>query len=238
MMYPVPYIQGADVLPSVAVGLWFVVIAYEFLLFGYFLLLKGFRLWAWGQRQKGNTLFFVFFALFFLFLAISRGFFIVWDFYVTNTVTFLWLWRIGEVMQWIALTFIMLAVTMRIFGNRFLKFGIPIIPAICALFFIVLPDDIMILGSAGTVIFVLNDIIAPIYAIVIPLIYLYVAIQSAGVIRNSSLLVAGGFLIYYLGQALQTLFIYGIPNSVGMILAPSVVIIGLLVMTAGAILMK
>jgi hypothetical protein len=237
-MYPVPYIQGPDVLPSVAVGLWFVVVAYEFLLFGYFFLLKGFRLWAWGQRQKGNTLFFIFFALFFLFLAMGRGFFIVWDFYVANTVQFLWLWRIGEVLQWIALTFIMLAVTMRIFGNRFLKFVIPIIPVICALFFIVLPDDITIMGSAGPVIFVLNDIIAPIFAIVIPLIYFYVAVQSAGVIRNSSLLIAGGFLIYYLGRVLYTLFVYGIPNSAGMILAPGIVIIGLLVMTSGAILMK
>ncbi len=237
-MYPTAFITGSDILPSVAVGLWFVVVAYEFLLFGYFFLLKGFRLLAWGERQKGNTVFFMFFALFFLFLAVGRGFFIVWDFYVTNDISFLWLWRIGEFMQWIALTFIMLAVTMRVFENRFLKFGIPIIPAICAFFFIALPDEIAILGSTGPVIFVLNDIIAPIYAIAIPLIYLYVAIQSAGVIRNSSLLVAGGFLIYFLGRVLHTLFVYGIPNPEGMILAPGVVIIGLLVMTAGAILMK
>jgi hypothetical protein len=141
-------------------------------------------------------------------------------------------------MQWIALTFIMLAVTMRIFENRFLKFVIPIIPAVCAFFFIGLPDEIAILGSNGPVIFVLNDIIAPIYAFVIPLIYLYVAIQSAGVIRNSSLLIAGGFLVYFLGRVLDTLFIYGMPNPAGMILAPGVVIIGLLIMTSGAILMK
>lgn len=224
-------------MPSVAVGLWFVVVAYEFLLFGYFFLLKGFKLLA-GERQKGNTLFFIFFALFFLFLAIGRGFFIVWDFYVTNDISFLWLWRMGEFMQWIALTFIMLAVTMRIFENRFLKFVIPIIPAICAFFFIGLPDEIAILGSNGPVIFVLNDIIAPVYAFVIPLIYLYVAIQSAGVIRNSSLLIAGGFLVYFLGRVLDTLFIYGMPNPAGMILAPGVIIIGLLIMTSGAILMK
>jgi hypothetical protein len=236
MMYPVSSILGPDILPSVAIGLWFVVVAYEFLLFGYFFLLKGLRLWAGGQRQKGNTLFFIFFALFFLFLAMGRGFFIVWDFYVGNAVQFQWLWRSGEVLQWIALTFIILAVTMRVFGNRFLKFGIPIIPAICALFFILLPGDIT--GSAAPVIFVLNDIIAPIYAIVIPLIYFYVAIQSAGVIRNSSLLVAVGFLIYFLGRVLDTFFIYGAPNPAGMILAPGIVIIGLLVMTSGAILIK
>jgi hypothetical protein len=237
-MYPVSYIQGPEILPSVAVGFWFVVVAYEFLLFGYFFLLKGFRLFAWGQRQKGNTIFFLFFALFFLFLAMGRGFFIVWDFYVPYDSSFLWLWRVGEAMQWIALTFIMLAVTMRVFENSFLKFGIPVIPAICAFFFIVLPDEIAILGSAGTVIFVLNDIIAPIYAFVIPLIYFYVAMQSAGVIRNSSLLIASGFLIYYLGRVLHTLFVYGVPNPAGMILAPGIVIVGLLVMTAGAILMK
>jgi hypothetical protein len=237
-MYPVSYIQGPDILPSVAVGFWFVVVAYEFLLFGYFFLLKSIRLWAWGQRQKGNTLFFLFFALFFLFLAMGRGFFIAWDFYVTNDTSYLWLWRIGEALQWTALTFISLAVTIRIFENRFLRFGIPIVPVICAFFFLLLPDEIAILGTSSAVIFALNDLIAPLYAIVIPLIYLYVAIQSAGVIRNSSLLIAGGFLVYYLGRVLHTFFVYGTPNLAGMILAPGIVIIGLLVMTAGAILIK
>jgi hypothetical protein len=83
----------------------------------------------------------------------------------------------------------------------------------------------------------LGDVIAPLYAIVIPAIYLYVAYQSAGVIRNSSAFLAIGFLVYYSGRVLDTLSLES-ASVVAMILAPSIVIIGLLIMTAGAILMK
>jgi hypothetical protein len=230
----VPYIE---IWQSVAIGFWFVVIAYEFLLFGYFASLKALRIWAGGERPKGNTLFYLFFGIFFLFLAIGRGFFIVWDFYVSADPAYLWAWRIGEFFQWAALTFISLAITTRIFENRFIKLGIPIVPAICAFFFLFLPDEVIALGSTSPIIFALNDVIAPLYAIVIPAIYLYVAYQSAGVIRNSSLLLAVGFLIYYGGRVLHTISVGG-ANIVALILSPGIVIIGLLVMTAGAILTK
>jgi hypothetical protein len=234
-----PVVPYVDVSQSIAIGLWFVVIGYEFLLFGYFALLKGLRIMAGGQRPKGNTLFYLSFALFFLFLAIGRGFFILWDFYVGSPADFgyLWAWRIGELFQWIALTFISLAITTRIFENRVLKLGIPIIPAVCAFLYLLLPADIVGPSSSSLVTGALTYIIAPLYAIVIPAIYLYVAYQSAGVIRNSSFLLAVGFLVYYGGRVLHTLSLEW-ASVAAMILAPAIVIIGLLIMTAGAILMK
>ena len=234
-MAPVPYVE---VWASIAIGLWFVVVAYELLLFGYFTLLKGLRIWTGAQRQKGNTLFFIFFGLFFLLLALGRGFFVVWDFYVQADITYQWIWKIGEVLQWVALTFMFLAITMRVFKNRFLRLGIPIIPAICAIVFLALPGDIIAAGMSDPVYFTLNYIIAPAFAIVIPLIYLYVAARSVGVIRNSSILIGGGFLVYYFGRVLHTLFVSGTANPAVLILAPGIMIIGLMVMTAGAILMK
>jgi hypothetical protein len=234
-MAPVPYVE---IWASLAIGLWFVVVAYELLLFGYFALLKGLRIWAGGQSQKGGRVFYIFFGLFFLLLALGRGFFLVWDFYVQADITYQWIWRIGEALQWIALTFMFLAITIRIFDKRFLRYGIPIIPALCAIIFLVLPEGIIAMGMNDPVYFALNIIIAPAFAIVIPLIYLYVAIQSAGVIRNSSLLIAGGFLIYYLGRVLHTVFVYGASSPAVLILAPGIVIIGLIIMTAGAILTK
>ncbi|WXG43506.1 MAG: hypothetical protein WED04_05615 [Promethearchaeati archaeon SRVP18_Atabeyarchaeia-1] len=233
-MAPVPYVE---VWASLAIGLWFVVVAYELLLFGYFALLKGLRLWAGGQRQKGNTIFYIFFGLFFLLLALGRGFFVVWDFYVQADLAYQWIWRIGEVLQWIALTFMFLAITIRIFENRILKFGIPLVPAVCAIIFLILPEGVIAAGLNDPVYFALNVVIAPAFAIVIPLIYLYVAVQSVGVIRNSSLLVGGGFLVYYLGRVLHTLFVAA-SNPAVLILAPGIVIIGILIMTAGAILTK
>jgi hypothetical protein len=237
VVFGVPVVPYVQIWQSVAIGFWFVVIAYEFLLFGYFTFLKGLRIWAGGQRQKGNILFYMFFGVFFLLLAIGRGFFIVWDFYVGADPAYLWAWRIGEAFQWAALTFISLAITTRIFENRLIKLGIPIVPAICAFFFLFLPDNIVVLGSSSPVIFVLNVIIAPLYAIVIPAIYLYVAYQSAGVIRNSSLLLAVGFLVYYGGRVLHTLLV-GTASASALILAPGIVIIGLIIMTSGAILTK
>jgi hypothetical protein len=234
-MPPVPYVE---VWASIAIGLWFVVVAYELLLFGYFVLLKGLRLWIGGQRQKGSTVFYLLFGLFFLFLALGRGFFVVWDFYVQADITYLWIWRIGEALQWVALTFMYLGITMRIFENRFLKLGIPIIPAICAIIFLILPQSTISAANSDPIYFALNSVIAPAFAIVIPLIYFYVAIQSAGVIRNSSALIGGGFLIYYLGRVLHTIFVYGAINPAVLILAPGIIIIGLMIMTAGAILVK
>jgi hypothetical protein len=232
-----PLVPFVELWQSVAIGFWFVVIAYEFLLFGYFASLKALRIWAGGERPKGNTLFYLFFGIFFLFLAIGRGFFILWDFYVAADPAYLWAWRFGEAFQWAALTFISLAITTRIFENRFLKLGIPIVPAVCAFFFLLLPDGIIALGSSSPIIFALNVIIAPLYAIVIPLIYLYVAYQSAGVIRNSSFLLAVGFLVYYGGRVLHTISVSG-ENVLALILAPGIVIIGLMIMTAGAVLIK
>ena len=234
-MAPVPYVE---VWASIAIGLWFVVVAYELLLFGYFALLKGLRIWTGAQRQKGNTIFYMFFGLFFLFLALGRGFFVVWDFYVQADIAYQWIWRIGEALQWIALTFMFLAITIRVFENRFLKYGIPIVPAICAVIFLVLPESIIAAGLSDPVYFTLNIIIAPAFAIVIPLIYIYVAVQSVGVIRNSSLLIGGGFLIYYLGRVMHTIFVNGAINPAVLMLAPGIVIIGLMIMTAGAILTK
>jgi hypothetical protein len=69
-----------------------------------------------------------------------------------------WIWRIGEALQWIALTFMFLAITIRVFENRFLRFGIPIVPAICAVFFLMLPESIIAAGLNDPVYFALNII--------------------------------------------------------------------------------
>ncbi len=61
------------VIDSLSLGLFFVIIGYMFLLFCYFMFIRF---------RKTKKLYWFYFALFFLFLSISRGLFIVYDFYM------------------------------------------------------------------------------------------------------------------------------------------------------------
>ena len=69
-----PFLSAVD---SISLALYFVIIGYMFLLFCYFMFIRF---------RKTKKLYWFYFSLFFLFLSISRGLFIVYDFYMT-------LWR-------------------------------------------------------------------------------------------------------------------------------------------------
>jgi len=65
-----PFLSVVD---SLSLALFFVIMGYEFLLFCYFMFIRF---------RKTGKLYWFYFALFFLFLLVSRGFFIVYDFYM------------------------------------------------------------------------------------------------------------------------------------------------------------
>lgn len=53
---------------------------------------------------------------------------------------------------------------------------------------------------------ILNFILLPIFILIIPFLYLYLAIRTYGVLRKSYLLNAVGILLYYIGRILQGIF--------------------------------
>jgi hypothetical protein len=78
---------------SVSIGLFFMIIGYMFLLFCYFLFIRF---------RKTKKLYWLYFSLFFLFLSISRGLFIVYDYYMG-------IWVTGPSDAWIAILIYRLA---------------------------------------------------------------------------------------------------------------------------------
>lgn len=72
-----PFLSVVD---SLSLGLYFIIIGYMMLLFFYFMFIRF---------RKTQKLYWFYFSLFFLFLAISRGLFIVYDFYMGIWATFI-----------------------------------------------------------------------------------------------------------------------------------------------------
>jgi hypothetical protein len=87
---------------------------------------------------------------------------------------------------------------------------------------------------SGFVYIIMNYILAPLYAIVIPLIFFYVAWQGIGTIRKRGLLLGFGFTIYYVGRVIQaTLIQTYLPAAFSTILAPALAMVALVLIYYG-----
>ncbi|MGY5854468.1 MAG: hypothetical protein RTU92_12945 [Candidatus Thorarchaeota archaeon] len=215
------------------IGLWFLVVGYYFYVF---IFLLNFR---W---KKTRNPFQLAMALFFLLLAIGRVFYFVGDFYadpaslfngllpLLGTDTF-WL-QAGTFFQWMALAILSATAGFMIFGKRWAEvlFAVPAIGIgiILGVFPIEETLRLVISATAGAI-----------YALFIPLLFWYLAWQSGGMLRRSNFMLGFGFLILFAGrvvhagrETIANLVFAGSPTVPG-ILAPGLIIIGLILIAVG-----
>jgi len=217
----VKFVVVLGTIESIVFGLWFVVVGYYWLLFGYYLLFRYF---------ENKSLFNLAVALFFLSLAIGRGFYVVFDFYVSDV---LW-WRLGTFFQWIGLSCISAAIAVKLFTKRIIQYPFILIPIVIACAILLVPYRYV-----DTLRLYLIYVFAPIYAIIIPAFFFLIAWRIAGRIRTGGLLCGTGFLLLYAGRVLHaTLIEPWLESIIGWnifaLLPPSLVIIALFFIVSGS----
>jgi hypothetical protein len=219
------------VIREVHAGLWFLVVGYFFFLF----IFMG-RRW----RKSGNPFQFAM-SLFFLLLAVGRGFYFIGDFYadpqslILPLVPYLgespfWLMA-GAFFQWMALALLSATAGFMIFGKKWAQilFAIPAVGIGVLLGFI--PFDattrVLLSGSAGAL-----------YALFIPFLFWYLAWQSGGNLRKSNLFLGLGFFVLFAGRVIHagryvlSDMVFGSITIPG-VLAPGLIVIGLILIAAG-----
>lgn len=209
-------------LDSVSIGCWFVVAGYHFLMFGFFF---------FQRFRTRRIMYWSYLALFFLLLAFGRGFFIVYDFYLHDI---LW-WRVATCIQWFGLAFLALLIGYLILEDLYHQIIIAIPPPIIALLVLFVPVDLV--SAPGNVFrIIINYALAPIYAIVIPALFFYLAYHSVGTIRRGSILNGIGFLILYAGRVMASDIVRNALAPIewiSLILAPGLVILAILIISMG-----
>ena len=259
------YFQYFDIWDAVESGLYYAIVGFYFLIFAYFLLMRF---------RTSKKLYWFNFSLLFLFLAIGRVFFIVYNFYAPELdVTMsnlefvglmMMLYRFATFFTWMGI-----ACLMGVFGTltlspiteneksetglkkflrqknvkTMLKICLIVIPIVVGILALTLSDAlfmdpdlrdyyvpsfqlITVFGyPAGR--FVLNIILLPLMVLVIPFLFVYLALKTFGVLRRSYALNAIGFFIYFSGRITQGL-LGGFPH-VRAILPPLLILLSLLI---------
>jgi len=207
---------------SIEFGLWFVVVGYYWLLFGYYLIFR---------YPENRNIFNLAIALFFLSLAVGRGFYIVFDFYASDI---LW-WKMGTFFQWTGLSCVSAAIALKLFTKKIIQYPFVLIPVVlgCTIFLIP-PEHLDVLRL------LLIYVFAPIYAILIPAFFFFIAWRIGGRIRIGALLCGVGFLVLYAGRTLHaTLIKPWLGAIIGWealvrLLPPALVIIALFFIVSGS----
>lgn len=211
-------------LETVSIGCWFVVAGYHFLMFGFFFF-QRFRIIDLIVRRTRVPNYWLYLASFFLLMAFGRGFFIIWDFYLDNI---LW-WRIGTCIQWFALAFLALLIGFLLLDNLYHQIIVAIPPPVIAVLILFIP-----VTALPPFRIAVNYVLAPIYAIVLPALFFYLAYHSVGTIRRGSILNGVGFLILYAGRVMSSEAAKQVLVPwVGAIFAPGLVILALLLISWG-----
>jgi len=249
-----------------SMGLFFVVVGYQFLLFCYFLLIK---------YRKTRKIYWFYFSLFFLFIALSRVFFIIYDFtfpYAEELVQAqpllpLTINRWAQFTGWIAVATLVGILSTLLFTkeddkiHRILRIVFPLIVVVISFLWFILPDHLLIdpeyymymepynidhgLGDIQTILgkavglFVLNYVILSILSFLLPFLFFYLAAKSVGVIQKSSILNGLGFLTYYIGRSLQPLLKWTERSVLTQgLLPPLIILLGLLFLALGNLIMQ
>lgn len=231
--------QSIDmIVREVHIGLWFLVVGFEFFLFIFFLFFR------W--RHTKNPFQFAM-AMFFLLLAVGRCFYFIGDYFAdpaslpagmgltpflnpleNNDVLYFWI-GIGGFFQWMALAALSATAGFMIFGKKWAEIGFAIPAVIIGVALAVVPYTLVsgIAGAAGVI-----------YALFLPMLFFYLAWQSGGVLRVSNFMLGLGFLILFSGRVIHAaryaLGSAGIltPAVVG-VLAPGLIVIALIVIATG-----
>lgn len=255
-----------DIWDAVESGLYYAIVGFYFLIFAYFLLMRF---------RTSKKLYWFYFSLLFLFLAIGRVFFIVYNFYAPEldvTMSNLELLGLMMILYRFATFFTWMGISclMGVFGTlilspiaenensekgvkRFLrqknvkitlKICLIVFPIIVGILALTLSDalfmdpdlrdkynplfelDLTFFGYP-TGRFVLNFILLPLMVLVIPFLFVYLALKTFGVLRRSYALNAIGFFIYFTGRITQGV-LGGFPH-VRAILPPLLILLSLLI---------
>ncbi|MFX0069287.1 MAG: hypothetical protein ACFE7S_08685 [Candidatus Hodarchaeota archaeon] len=205
-------------LREMEIGLWYAVIGYYFFLFIYFIL----------RYRTSKKIIHIGFSMFFVALAVGRALLLLYDFYYTGD---LLLWKLGTVFQWAALSSISAAISTLIFQNKNQQTAFIIIPLLVATVVAVLPAGFLLPQQIPRI--VINNVVAPIYAILIPALFFFVSWKSAGLIRKSAFLIGMGFLTFYVGRVIHSEILKPVFGFTVGIIAPGLVIVALILIAAG-----
>jgi hypothetical protein len=263
------FFQYFDIWDAVESGLYYAIVGFYFLIFAYFLLMRF---------RTSKKLFWFYFSLLFLFLAVGRVFFIVYNFYAPELEgtmpnlalggLMMTLYRFATFFTWMGISCLM-----GVFGTLILspitenensetgsknflrqkkvkitlKICLIVIPIIVGILALTLsdglfmdpdlkdryglPTELITIFGYPTGRFVLNLILLPLMVLVIPFLFVYLALKTFGVLRRSYALNAIGFFIYFSGRITQGL-LGGFPH-VRAILPPLLILLSLLIIVIG-----
>lgn len=260
------FFQYFDIWDAVESGLYYAIVGFYFLIFAYFLLMRF---------RTSKKLYWFYFSLLFLFLAVGRVFFIVYNFYAPELdITMSNLELLGSMMVLYRFatffTWMGISCLMGVFGTLILspiaenensekgeksflrqknvkitlKICLIVFPIIVGILALTLSDalfmdpnlrdqynplfelDLTFFGYP-TGRFVLNFILLPLMVLVIPFLFVYLALKTFGVLRRSYALNAIGFFIYFTGRITQGV-LGGFPH-VRAILPPLLILLSLLI---------
>lgn len=251
---------------AMSMGLFFVVVGYQFLLFCYFILIK---------YRKTRKIYWIYFSLFFLLIAMSRMFFISYDYtmpfaldILENDPLFpLTINRWAQFTGWLAVATLVGLLSTLLFTkeddqlHKTLRILFPSIVVVLAFLFVILPDESLIdpayhmyeefgvdhgldLSSVQMVLgkplglFILNYVILSILTFLLPILFFFLAYRSVGIIRKSSFLNGLGFLTYFIGRSLQPVLVWmGSSVLTQSLLPPLIILLGLLFLALGNFIM-
>ncbi|MGQ4832493.1 MAG: hypothetical protein ACP6IS_01185 [Candidatus Asgardarchaeia archaeon] len=201
---------------TLAIALWAGVVSYYWELFGYYFIIK------WIKDRK---MYQISFALFFLLMAIGRVFYVIYDFYMLDMI---W-WRLGTFFQWLGISIIAVTLSVFLFKNKILRYVLVTIPLIIAILILVVPE-----ANINDLRLYLGAFIAPVFALLIPGLFFYLAIKMRGKVRISMTLQGFGFLVLYMGRIIHASLVrQALPEILYLLGAPAIVIIALLLIVIG-----
>jgi flagellar basal body-associated protein FliL len=269
------YFQFMDIWAAVEMGLYFMVIGYYVLLFAYFGLIK---------YRSSKKLYWLFFAVLAVMLALGRIFFISYYFFIPELAGIGFMdpeigallmvsYRIATFFTWMGITCIVgvlgilllpipvdtdrkfeenggIKIAISKFFNsdkkrRISQLILLIIPVVIGILALVLPDTLFMdpdintayfggsyelikIGNYPVGRFMLNIVALPLLVFLIPVIFIYLATKTFGVLRKSYALNALGFIFYFAGRILQGVFeSAGLPHMQATI-SPLLIILSLL----------
>ncbi|MBN2150031.1 MAG: hypothetical protein JW839_01165 [Candidatus Lokiarchaeota archaeon] len=215
---------------TLSIALYFTVIGFKFLLFSYFLLIRF---------RKTKRMYWLYFSLFFIFLAASRVFYLMYDFFFgvdDKNVA----WRFANTAGWLSVAMLSGILSTLLFTgdsklHQIIKKVFPLVPVGIAVFILFFPD-IWINDPAGFFGWgggklVLNVAILPIYIVLLPFMFFYLAKKSAGTLQRSFLLNGIGLFLYYVVRAVQPVLAGMTGSGTAMMMPPLLILLAILVIT-------
>jgi hypothetical protein len=216
---------------AVAIGLYFTVIGFKFLLFSYFLLIRF---------RKTKRMYWLYFSLFFIFLAASRVGYLMIDFFFGGNPEKFLAWRFANITGWISVAMLSGILSTLLFTGEsklhvIIKKIFPLVPIGIAVFIGFMPNEWIspttTLDGWGIGKIILNVGILPVYIILLPFIFFYLAKRSAGTLQRSFLLNGLGLLLYYCVRGVQPVLATMTSSGTALMLPPLLILLAILVIT-------